>query len=431
MFTLLGQTRMFQICGNTLAIGSGRIWPAPADCPQSRNTPSTLGKPGPAVEGLSRLPSCGIICVRLAHRVWRLGYFDGCKEVLIINLYNLGHVPWLDSQLIYHALPRLGLEGLILLAPVEPYVCIGYHQDAEQEVDLAYCRRHGLPVFRREVGGGAVYLDGQQLFYQLVLHRDHPLARGDKASLYRRLLAPVVQTYRDLGVEVRYKPVNDIVTTEGRKISGNGAADIADSLVLVGNLIADFDYETMVRVLRLPDEKFRDKVFTSLQENLTTLRRELGHLPSWEVMTAALLRNFEALLGPLTPAPLPAAVRAQVEALAQTHTGEEWLFKPGRRFREGRRVKIAAGVEVVRRVHKAQGGLIRATVEMRQGRIEAVSLSGDFFFYPAEKLADLESDLVGVAPAQAQGVIEDFYRRYGVESPGVSPRDLALALGAG
>jgi lipoate-protein ligase A len=213
-----------------------------------------------------------------------------------VNLYDLGHVPWLDSQLIYHALPRLGMEGLILLAPAEPYVCIGYHQDAEQEVDLAYCREQGIPVFRREVGGGAVYLDGQQLFYQLLIHKDNPLARRDKGEFYRTMLAPVVGAYRDLGVDARYKPVNDIVTAEGRKISGNGAAEMGDYAVLVGNLIADFDYEMMVRVLRVPDAKFRDKVFKSLRENLTTLIRELGRAPAWEAMTAALVRNFEATL---------------------------------------------------------------------------------------------------------------------------------------
>ncbi|HDH09530.1 MAG TPA: lipoate--protein ligase family protein, partial [Chloroflexi bacterium] len=55
-----------------------------------------------------------------------------------MKLYDLGEVPWLESQLIYHALPRLGMEGLVLLLPTSPYVCIGYHQDVEQEVDLAY-----------------------------------------------------------------------------------------------------------------------------------------------------------------------------------------------------------------------------------------------------------------------------------------------------
>jgi lipoate-protein ligase A len=348
-----------------------------------------------------------------------------------MNLYDLGHVPWLESQLIYHSFPRLEMEGLILLAPAEPYVCIGYHQDAGQEVNLDYCREQRIPVFRREVGGGAVYLDGQQLFYQLVIHKDNPLAPRDKAEFYRRFLAPVVQTYRRLGVEVHYQPVNDILTTEGRKISGNGAADMGDYAILVGNLIVDFDYETMVRILRVPDAKFRDKVFKSLRENLTTLRRELDQVPPWETMIASLVRSFEVVLGPLVPADLPMAVGGEVIKLAETHTTEEWLLRPGQRLRDGRRVRIATGVEVAQRMHKAPGGLIRATVETQHGQIVAVGLSGDFFFYPAEKLADLEQTLSGTALVEAERTIEEFYRVHHIESPGVTPHDLAVALGVG
>lgn len=347
-----------------------------------------------------------------------------------MDLYNLGHVPWLDSQLIYHALPRLGMEGLILLAPAEPYVCLGYHQDAEQEVDLPYCREQGIPVFRREVGGGAVFLDGQQLFYQLVIHRDNPLAPRDKGEFYRQFLEPVVQTYRDLGVPAHYRPVNDIVTAEGRKISGNGAADIGEYAILVGNLIADFDYETMVRVLRVPDAKFRDKVFKSLHENLTTLRRELGHVPSWDTMTARLAHNFTQVLGPLTPATLPDAVHRQVAELARTLATEDWLLLPGKRLRDGRDVKIASGVHVTQRMHKAPGGLIRTIVETQEGRILAVELSGDFFFYPAGRLADLENALAGVRPAEVEAAVEQFYQAYQIQSPGVTPHDFAIALGA-
>lgn len=348
-----------------------------------------------------------------------------------MNLYDLGQVPWLDSQLIYHALPRLDMEGLILLAPAQPYVCIGYHQDAEQEVDLDYCRELGIPVFRREVGGGAVYLDGQQIFFQLVIHKDNPLASRNKGEFYCKLLAPAVQAYRDLGVDASYRPVNDIITAKGRKISGTGAAEIGDYSILVGNLIADFDYETMVRVLRVPDAKFRDKVFKSLRENLTTLRRELGQAPAWEVMIDALARNFEATLGPLTPALLPPAVREKVDELSRTHTTEDWLLKPGKRFREGRRVKIAEGAEVTQRVHKAPGGLIRATLETQQGQIVAVGLSGDFFLYPADKLAELEQYLAGTKLSEVQGAVERFYQLYHIESPGVTPYDLAVAIGAG
>ena len=347
-----------------------------------------------------------------------------------MNLYNLGSVPWLDSQLIYHALPRLNMEGLVLLAPAEPYVCIGYHQDALLEVDLDYCREHDIPVFRREVGGGATFLDGRQLFFQLVIHKDNPLIPATKEECYRRFLEPVAQTYRDLGVQARYRPVNDIITAEGRKISGSGAAEIGEFFVMVGNLIQNFDYETMVRVLRVPDEKFRDKVHKSLYENLSTLRREVEREPSWQEMIDALVRNFDAVIGPLTPATLPPKVKDQVAELIATHTTEEWLLKPGKRFQEKRQVKIATGVEIVQRAHKAPGGLIRATAEVRNGVLESVGFSGDFFLYPEDKVAELEEHLTGVRLADAEREIAAFYQAHQIESPGVTPRDLATALGA-
>jgi lipoate-protein ligase A len=322
------------------------------------------------------------------------------------------------------------MEGLILLAPASPYFCLGYHQDAEQEVDLAYCHEHNIPVFRREVGGGAVYLDGQQLFYQLILHKDNPLAPRDKAEFYARLLAPVVKTYCELGVPARYRPVNDIITEAGRKISGNGAGDIGDYAILVGNLIADFNYAEMSRVLRVPYAKFRDKVFKSISENLTTLKRELGYVPPWETMTGTLARNFEQVLGPLTPASLPPAVSDKVAELAAAFTTDEWLLKPGRRFQAGRQVKIATGVHVAQRVYKAPGGLIRATVETQQDQIVGVSLSGDFFMYPADRVADLEQALVGALLSEVPAAIEQFYLQHDIQSPGVTPTDLAIALGA-
>ena len=343
-----------------------------------------------------------------------------------MNVYDLGHVPWLDSQLLYHSLPRVGGSGLILLAPATPYVCIGYHQDAAQEVDLAFCREQGIPVFRREVGGGAVYLDGEQLFYQLVLPLEHPAAQGDKEAIYRRLLAPVVRAYQAIGIPAAYKPVNDIVTG-GRKISGNGAAEIAGHLVLVGNLILDFNHAMMSRVLQVPDEKFRDKLFKTLSENLTTIRRELGHVPPEEELKAVLVREFESALGPLEPADLPAEVRAKARELEPAMTDGAWLMRRGKWSRE-RGVKVQVGVDVVQRAHKAPGGLIRALLVVREGRIEEVELSGDFFFYPTQKLADLEQALAGVSPEQAEAVVAEFYRAHAIQSPGVTPADFAQVL---
>jgi hypothetical protein len=106
------------------------------------------------------------------------------------------------------------------------------------------------------------------------------------------------------------------------------------------------------------------------------------------------------------------------------------LLRPGKRFRQGRQVKIAAEVEVTQRVHKASGGLIRATVERQQGQIVSLGISGDFFFYPADRLVALEEYLSGTTPDEVESAIETFYHLNEIDSPGVTPYDLAIALGA-
>jgi lipoate-protein ligase A len=343
-----------------------------------------------------------------------------------MELYDLGSVGWAESQLVYHALPRLGREALVLVSPADPYVCIGYHQDLDKEVDVEFCRANGLPIFRREVGGGGTYLDNDQLFYQLILHKDNPLAPRDKAAFYQRFLQPPIDTYRELGIPAEYKPVNDIVA-HNRKISGNGAGEIGDYLVLVGNLILDFNYEKMSRVLKVPDEKFRDKIYKSLQENLSTIKRELGEVPPRESLVSSLAQQFEKLLGPLPRAEMDAELEGEVSRLAAELLQDEWLFKIGRKT-EGRTVKIAAGVEVKQLLHKAPGGLIRGDVEVADGVISSVVLSGDFFFYPADKLSELSEALVGKAEAEVEETVVRFYEEQGIESPGVEPADFAKVV---
>lgn len=91
-----------------------------------------------------------------------------------MELYNLGKVTWRESQLMYHAMAYLGREGLLLVSPAEPYVCIGFHQDVTQEVDLEYCRAQ-LSSDR-----GQILLDGlfhpvPKLFIRNLKHPGHGL----------------------------------------------------------------------------------------------------------------------------------------------------------------------------------------------------------------------------------------------------------------
>ncbi|NPV57648.1 MAG: lipoate--protein ligase family protein [Anaerolineae bacterium] len=347
-----------------------------------------------------------------------------------MKCYFLDKVTWQHSQALYHAAAHLGREALFILRPATPYVCLGFHQDAEVEIDLAFTRENDIPVFRREVGGGAVYLDGEQLFYQLIVRADRPGVPEDKAEFYRKFLAPVVETYREFGVEAEYKPVNDIIAN-GRKVSGNGAAEIEGMMVLVGNFIMDFNYEMMSKSLRVPDEKFRDKIFKTLQENMSTMLRETGKIPPTAALAESLRQRYFPLLGDL---PLATEVEADIVAEADRLFAEmyadAWLFANDRRRPEARQVKIRDGVYVIQNMLKTPGGLVRVTAVQDEGVLRDVHLSGDFFFYPAQDLPLLERKLEGVL-AESQAITQaaaDFYAEQQVESPGVQPEDFARVL---
>jgi lipoate-protein ligase A len=339
-------------------------------------------------------------------------------------------VPWMDSQLIYHALAELGTEALSLVSPSSPYVCIGFHQDVEQEVDLEYCRSYQIPVFRRDLGGGAVYLDGNQLFFHLILRKDNPQVPRRKEAFYQKFLQPIVNVYRRVGIAAEYKPINDVIV-ENRKISGTGVGEIGDCVVFVGNLIMDFNHDEMARVLKVPDEKFRDKIHKTLKENLTTIRKELGEqaAKAWDEgrLNSMMAEEFQKLLGPMEPSQKDPALQAKMDHMAAWMRREDWLFRRGKKI-SGREVKIRAGINVMHRAHKARGGVIRADFEVREGAFRNVSLSGDFFCYPEEAIGWLEKRLEGELTDKAYSILRAFYTEQKVEIPGFSVEDWMQVL---
>lgn len=346
-------------------------------------------------------------------------------------LFNLGERPWEESMLIFHALARMGVEALDIVSPVTPFVSIGYFQNAEQEVDLEYCRKEGLPIIRREVGGGTVYLDHNQIFYHLVWDQNNPRFPRRVSEIYQHLSVPPIETYQEFGIKAEFREVNDIVTAEGRKIAGLGGANIADSMVFVGSVILDFDYEKMVRAIKVPDEKFRDKVFKTMKENVTTMNRELGRIPPRDEITRVLVEKFEKVLGKLEPVELNDEIIRKMKELALWFNSPEFLFKKAPQIPKG--VKIKEGIEILYGMYKAKGGLIRTVQEVEKKTLMEIDISGDFTMLPKEELSDLEGALKETEreDKKLESKIEEFYEKSGVQTPGVEPQDITKAIQAG
>ncbi|EEW23777.1 lipoyl protein ligase domain-containing protein [Rhodobacter ferrooxidans] len=348
-----------------------------------------------------------------------------------LRVIDFGLVPGLRSQAVYHGLAEtLGPDSdpiLSLASPATPYVCVGMHQDIEKEVDTAFCAAHGLPVWRRQVGGGAVYLDHNQLFTHFIYPEAKAPSRADQ--LYPMFIEPVVRTYREMGINAVWRPVNDI-QVDGRKIGGTGAASIGQATVMVGSFLLDFDTATMAKCLKVPSEKFRDKLRQTLDDYMTTMVKELGHLPDRADLKARFLRHCADALGVQPVADQP--TRAEWVAIEQAEamlSDPEWTDVQHRKT-VALGVKIAADTHLTEAARKAPGGLVRVNLLAREGRVADLLISGDFTCLPPDGVDRLCDSLKGVALDEAAltAAATAAIARLGLDLPGVAAADLAATI---
>ena len=348
-----------------------------------------------------------------------------------LRVIDFGLVSALRSQAVYHGLAEtLGPDSdpiLSLASPAKPYVCVGMHQDIAKEVDEAFCTVHGLPIYRRHVGGGAVYLDHNQLFTHFIFPRGRAPAHA--AELYPLFIEPVVRTYREMGIAAAYRPVNDI-HVEGRKIGGTGAASIGNATVMVGSFLLDFDTATMAKCLKVPSEKFRDKLRQTLDDYMTTMVKQLGILPDRSDLIARFLRHCADVLGlePVFDQPTEAELAAIARAEAEL-ADPDWTDVQHRKL-VAMGVKISASTHLTEAAFKAPGGLIRASLLDRDGVVADLVLSGDFTCLPPGGVDDLAAALRGTTleAATLARAAESVIAGLNIELPGITAGDIAAAI---
>lgn len=300
---------------------------------------------------------------------------------------------------------------------------VGYHQAVEQEIRVDYCRAHGIEINRRLTGGGAIYFDPTQIGWEIVAGRDDPLFRARPEALYRLLADGAVRGLRELGIEAAFRGFNDI-EVRGRKISGTGGTERRGAFLFQGTLLVDFDVDAMIRALRLPAEKLKDKEIVSFRQRVTCLREELGEAPPPEAVKAALARGFSEALGvDLVPGGLLPAEEDRLAAFLPRFHAPEWIH----------RVRPApSDPRFLTAVHKAPGGLIRVVLQADEhyGRIKHAFITGDFFAYPQRLVYDLEAALRNAPLDEASlgALLAGFFAEREWAIPGVEVEDFRQAL---
>lgn len=110
-----------------------------------------------------------------------------------------------------------------------------------------------------------------------------------------------------------------------------------------------------------------------MKENLTTLKAQLGTIPSVEDLKKGLILEYESLLGPLTPARLNGDVLSLMKNLDNKFSTEKWLFQRVPKT-EGRNVKIREGVMLYHRIFSSDKWEIEMNLEVRDDKISDLEL---------------------------------------------------------
>lgn len=195
-----------------------------------------------------------------------------------------------------------------------PAVSIGYFQRIDEEIDIKKCSQLGIDVIRRLTGGGSVLHDSE-LTYSFVT-RKYP--QGIMES-YKMICDAIVISINKLGFNAKFFPLNDIILND-KKVSGNAQTRKKGVLLQHGTILLNVDVEKMFSVLKVPSEKIRDKMITSIKE------RTIGLNKTFDEVSYALKSGFgEKFNARLVSASITKKEEMDIENLARKkYATDEW-----------------------------------------------------------------------------------------------------------
>lgn len=162
-------------------------------------------------------------------------------------------------------LARTVREDVFFLWQVAPTVIFGRNQVMEDEVDMEYCRAHGIDVVRRKSGGGCVYSDMGNIMLSYVT-LDTGVDR-----VFPRFLDMVADALSGLGMDAVRTEHNDILVG-GCKVSGNAFFALPGASVVHGTMLYDTDFDAMERAITPPPGKLARHGVQSVRQRVGNLR---------------------------------------------------------------------------------------------------------------------------------------------------------------
>ena len=195
---------------------------------------------------------------------------------------------------------------------VEPSVIFGRNQVLENEVNVAYCREHGISLYRRKSGGGCVYADMDNLMLSFVTSEENV------NFAFNRFVNMVLLVLRKLGIAATGTSHNDIMIGD-RKVCGTACYHLEGRCIVHSTMLFDTNMDHMLNAITPSREKLAKKGIESVRQRITLLK-DYTTLDSVEALKALIRETLcegERLL--------TASEVASVEAIEATYLKEEFI----------------------------------------------------------------------------------------------------------
>jgi lipoate-protein ligase A len=259
----------------------------------------------------------------------------------------------------------------------EAAIIIGKHQNAFEEINADYVKKHNINVVRRISGGGAVYHDLNNLNYTIISNEE----KGVDFD-FKTFSQPVIDTLKELGVTAEFSGRNDILI-DGKKICGNAQAYIKGRIMHHGCLLFNTELSVLAKALEIPKDIISSNATKSVRSAVDNILPNLPNKISVEEFADKLLAHMKRKFPAMKEYTFSQQELAEIEKNRASKFGTwEWNWGKSPKFDINRHSRYTAGK-------------IQVFANVKNSMIENIKFYGTFFGKNSN-LEEIENALIGV-----------------------------------
>ncbi|MBQ5505682.1 MAG: lipoate--protein ligase [Prevotella sp.] len=236
---------------------------------------------------------------------------------------------------------------------VNPSVIFGRNQLIDKEVNIDYCKKHHIEMYRRKSGGGCVYADMSNVMFSYI-------TRDENVNFtFNRYINLLVLVLFKMGIDAKANGRNDILI-DGKKVSGNAFYHIPGHSIVHGTMLYDTNMENMVGSISPNNEKLISKGVESVRQRVALLKDYTNlSLDEFKAFAVQQLCNETQNL---TEQDI-----MEIEDLEKEYLTHEFIYGHNPRY------------SIIRK-HRLEGvGEFEIRIELKNEIIKQINMMGDYF----------------------------------------------------